>query len=923
MVSPFYCGSSVVPIVFVEVTPVILSTLTSAASPTTLPFITNFGAKECLLEKSRLGGGLAGITGAYDARALGRRQQLCIRWRGDVSKNSDELSSGYLLEATGSEGTTVRIEPKSSTHGDDDDSSNRVDHKTFPLIYLSSDDPTVLEPQPCCILAYAYRPRHHSHAPSTEYVNAAVTLTTLVRIMPPAVVSRHSEEGREAQFKPSSSMQPTTLEPLWLQRDLFLRDLLGEQGSDMLSQRMEEEVLQNHNPETIFELTLKLTGLLSTPVLISTTRDAFRAFQKQKRQRKRMENAIQAFREGSEESTIVYGQPAERPGSDRNYFRATLGLQWWPALIVHSPNHADGKTLLVQAIANRLGCCFIHLIRPGPLLAKYGSQADAALESQLHSILVSAACRNPNQSVCIILDQFDMMMPSHMSGRSGAGDAAMPIFNSMASYLRKITSSMQRHCEFPFPIKNALYNSSPGSVSLGGGDGGHVLSVKLCLVAIVTCPDDGWRSSHKNSGAGADYSVGCSILDCMIGDRYRIPMRTANTRLQAFSAAFAKEGLSLEPSCAARLPAAAASAAWARGSAFCTVARRMRSMLDNSSGQATKAATAHVLDRGLAWVKTGNSEFACVDFQAVKRKPDSGPSFLESIGGNVQAKLTLEDILAIDPIKRGMLSKFGLSPPSGVLLYGPPGCGKTLLAKAVATLLKAPTRAADASSQSFGGTFVSLRISDIVSAELGTSEKIIVSTFEFADKNAPSVIFLDEFQSLFIDRRRGGSGKLTTTLLQCLDSIKGWYERDMSVSEAKEISFVDVNRITVIGATNTPWMIDSAFLRPGRFDRVVHVGLPSIAERESILRLHITRMRVRDGDNGHVLYLLCGSIAKRTSGFSGADLASLCRAAAVRALIEKGEGASVDQYDFEQALNCDVRPSSDDQLVHRLTTWRP
>lgn len=121
-------------------------------------------------------------------------------------------------------------------------------------------------------------------------------------------------------------------------------------------------------------------------------------------------------------------------------------LFWWPSLLVHSPNHADGKTVLVQAIAkDHLGCSLIHIIRPGVLLAKYGSQADAALETQLHSILTSAACRS--EKICIILDHIDMMMPPQWSGRSSGGDAALPVLTAMASYLRNVTSSMQRQQE--------------------------------------------------------------------------------------------------------------------------------------------------------------------------------------------------------------------------------------------------------------------------------------------------------------------------------------------------------------------------------------------------------------------------------------------------------------------------------------------
>ena len=187
--------------------------------------------------------------------------------------------------------------------------------------------------------------------------------------------------------------------------------------------------------------------------------------------------------------------------------------------------------------------------------------------------------------------------------------------------------------------------------------------------------------------------------------------------------------------------------------------------------------------------------------------------------------------------------------------------------------------------------------------------------------NLKKVIFLDEFQALFTDRNRGGSGKLTTVLLQCLDDIRRWFEIGKSTKDGKTGLHRCGRRVVVIAATNTPWMIDSAFLRTGRFDRVVHVGLPSLFERQSILRVHIEKMRVRDG-NAENISILCEKLSTLTEGFSGADIAALCRAAAVRS-IGQGEGYFVEEHHFRDALKIDVFRSSDDDLVKRLNTWRP
>ena len=155
-----------------------------------------------------------------------------------------------------------------------------------------------------------------------------------------------------------------------------------------------------------------------------------------------------------------------------------------------------------------------------------------------------------------------------------------------------------------------------------------------------------------------------------------------------------------------------------------------------------------------------------------------------------------------------------------------------------------------------------------------------------------------------------------------MDDIKRWYETDANVKSNQTTPSEGGKRVIVIGATNTPWMIDSAFLRPGRFDRVVHVGLPSVSERQSILLVHIRRMRVHDSDNLNIINKLCEELSILTEGFSGADIAALCRAAAVRAL-EDGEESIVEESHFKEAMEHDVYPSSDDVLVQRLTKWRP
>jgi SpoVK/Ycf46/Vps4 family AAA+-type ATPase len=482
-----------------------------------------------------------------------------------------------------------------------------------------------------------------------------------------------------------------------------------------------------------------------------------------------------------------------------------------------------------------------------------------------------------------------------------------------------VTSSLLRSNEFPFPVKNSMYNV--------GGSGGQVLGVRFCLVGIVTCPDDGWRSLQRGGDSGSGGSS--TILDSMTGGRYRLPPLTAQTRLTAFLAALDRSEVILDELAHKQLSILAASAAWAKGSAFQRVADALVGKSIKDQRDISKI-SCQELESAFALAQSSSAKFANVSFQSSEDShQESKADTFASVGGNMKAKESLEDALALDPEKRRMLARFNLSPPTGILLYGPPGCGKTLLAKAVARLLKAPTGGTGTSSLPVGGTFISLGSSDLVRAEIGTSEKMLVSAFDFAEKNAPSVVFLDEFQALFTERSRGGSGKLASTLLQCLDDIKRWRDTDSPTVRSEDSDAMGdatiANRVVVLGATNTPWMVDSAFLRPGRFDRVVYVGLPTLTERESILKVHMRRMKmsVNDDDDADSLQKLCRSIADRTHGFSGADLAALCRAAAIRALSDREEDCWVEEQHFLAVIDTDIRASSDDDLVARLSRWRP
>jgi len=230
-------------------------------------------------------------------------------------------------------------------------------------------------------------------------------------------------------------------------------------------------------------------------------------------------------------------------------------------------------------------------------------------------------------------------------------------------------------------------------------------------------------------------------------------------------------------------------------------------------------------------------------------------------------KLKLNVVEAIENIEK--FKKVGIEPPRGVLLYGPPGCGKTLLAKALANEAKA--------------NLITIKGPEILSKWVGESEKAVREIFRKAKSSAPSIILLDEVDS--ITKTRGSDQEpiesIVSQLITAIDSL-----------QPEDLVFV-------IGTTNRPDLIDPSLLRPGRFDLLVYVGPPNAAERERILTTFIKKNFVKEGVDIHY-------IAERTEGYSGADLKSLVREAGLLAISRGSE--KIEIKDFNEALQR-VKPS--------------
>ncbi len=244
------------------------------------------------------------------------------------------------------------------------------------------------------------------------------------------------------------------------------------------------------------------------------------------------------------------------------------------------------------------------------------------------------------------------------------------------------------------------------------------------------------------------------------------------------------------------------------------------------------------------------------------------------IGGLDQAQQRLREGIELPLKDPDAFRRLGIRPAKGFLLYGPPGTGKTLLAKAVA-------REAEAN-------FIATKSSDLLSKWYGESEQQIARLFARARQVAPTVIFIDELDSL-VPARGGGLGEPQVT------------ERVVNTILAEMDGLEELQSVVVIGATNRPTLIDPALLRPGRFDELIYVSVPDQSGRRRILGIHTARMPLGPDVD-------LDDFAERTHRFTGADLEDLVRRAGLHALRESMSIGQVSAKHFEAALE-DTRAS--------------
>lgn len=245
---------------------------------------------------------------------------------------------------------------------------------------------------------------------------------------------------------------------------------------------------------------------------------------------------------------------------------------------------------------------------------------------------------------------------------------------------------------------------------------------------------------------------------------------------------------------------------------------------------------------------------------------DCPETSFKDIGGLEEKIKEIREMVELPLVHPELFEEVGIEPPNGVLLYGPPGNGKTQLAKAVA---------GETSS-----TFIKVAASEFVRKYIGEGARLVRETFKLAKEKAPAVIFIDELDAIGASRTESsvsGDREVQRTLMQLLYELDGFEKRE---------------DIKILAATNRPDILDSALLRPGRFDRLVEVPLPSREGRKSIFAIHTRKMKLKRVD--------LNSIVDSTEGASGAQIKAICTESGMFAVRERR--SHVTQKDFDAAI---------------------
>jgi transitional endoplasmic reticulum ATPase len=495
-----------------------------------------------------------------------------------------------------------------------------------------------------------------------------------------------------------------------------------------------------------------------------------------------------------------------------------LGIEAPKGVLLHGPP-GTGKTLIAQAVVNESGASF-YAIQGPEIMSKYYGESEA----QLRKIFDEAEENSPS---VVFIDEIDSIAPKRGEG----------------------THELERR------IVAQLLTLMDGLKGRG----------KVIVIAATNRVDDVDAALRRPGRFDREIEIGVPDRD---GRRVILQIHTRTMPLA--------DDFDLEHFVDVTHGYVGADlAALAREAAM----KALRRLLPNIDLEAGGSIPAGVLENLQVTQEDFKDAFKEVEPSTLRDVFTEPPrTSWEDVGGMEDVKEKLKEAVEMPLRRPESFTRLGITPPRGVLLFGPPGVGKTMVAKAAAKESTA--------------NFITVKGPEILSKWVGESEKAIREIFRKAKQSAPTIIFIDEIDSIAASRgTRGDSGATERVVNQLLTSMD---------------SFESLGEVIVLAATNRPDIIDPSILRPGRFDRIVYIPPPDEKERRAILGVHTRGVPLKGVD--------LDDLAARLDGYTGADIASLVREAAMAALRHDPEAREVTAQHVEEALEL-VRPSLDEETI--------
>lgn len=588
-----------------------------------------------------------------------------------------------------------------------------------------------------------------------------------------------------------------------------------------------------------------------------------------------------------------------------------LGVKWPRGVLLHGPS-GTGKTSAVYAVASEFNA-IVHLVTAGSILGSFVGESERRLRE-----IFSTAARDAEETgapVVLFLDDVDSLCPRRGPGQQHEarlvgqlltlldGAASSSISNSATGNATTNSSSNSSLDDTNRGSKNSLgaCRTSTAAAIKNQTPAGHVV-----VIGATSRPNALDPALRRPGRLDREVTVPIPSLHArsqiLASLAATLPLDPGNVDLDLISSqCHGYTGADLEALC--------------REAAMEVISEQILAEIDNEKKEALEnntcsnrggddgastgpaPSTASPLSSKPQQRRITTEDFlqamhrvgASVARTVVKEFP---PALWSDVGGLEETKKKLQQAVEWPITKAEAFKRLGIRSPRGVLLHGPPGCAKTTLARAAAT--------------ASGATFIPLQGASLYSMYVGEGEAELREAFRKARYAAPSIIFVDELDML-VGKRGGGVGENSSD-----DTSSRLLSTFLNEMDGLELA----GGILVLATTNRPGSIDSALIRPGRFDLTVYVPPPDLLGRIAALKIHSRRIPLASDVD-------LDTLAKVTERYTGAELEAVCREAAMSALREDIEKASeVAMRHFEAAVR-GVVPMLSEEMLEKYASWPP